>query len=99
MTLNFAPLDGVRFDPGQFFVARLRPESSLALSAGLTDCVSWIHNIAHGNAHVFLAVRSHWQMQVKMLDFGQFDFGLLPKSNLAEVEFGRSQNWPEVRIG
>ena len=31
----------------------------------------------------------------RMLDFGQFDFGQFDFGQLAEVEIGRSRNWPK----
>ena len=32
-----------------------------------------------------------------MLDFDQFDFGQLAEIELAEVEIGRSRNWPKLK--
>ena len=34
----------------------------------------------------------------RMLDFGQFDFGQLDFGQLAEVEIGRSRNWPKSKL-
>ena len=36
--------------------------------------------------------------QSKMLDFGQFDFGQFDFGQLAEVEIGRSRNWPKSKL-
>ena len=34
----------------------------------------------------------------RMLDFGQFDFGQFDFGQLAEVEIGRSRNWPKSKL-
>ena len=50
-----------------------------------------------------------WMLDFVQFDFGQFDFGQLaeveigrsrnwPKSKLAEVEIGRSRNWPKSKL-
>ena len=34
----------------------------------------------------------------RMFDFGQFDFGQFDFGQLAEVEIGRSRNWPKSKL-
>ena len=37
-------------------------------------------------------------LQTRMLDFGQFDFGQFDFGRLAEIEIGRSRNWPKSKL-
>ena len=38
------------------------------------------------------------RLSVRMLDFGQFDFGQFDFGQQAEIEIGRSRNWPKSKL-
>ena len=74
-----------------YMLRAIRPELIVQFSvdhnAGLWSCLCNILRIAPDQCD-----------ELRMLDFGQFDFGKFDFGQLAEVEIGRSRNWPKSKL-